>query len=41
MNGAHTTFPLLGVEIAEFSKNLLGAKRDFIVVTNEAIQKEC
>ncbi|MBA2961091.1 LVIVD repeat-containing protein [Ramlibacter pinisoli] len=41
MHGAHTVFPLFGVEIPEFSKNLLGKKRDFIVVTDEAIQKEC
>jgi hypothetical protein len=41
MHGAHTTFPMLGVKVAEFSKNLLGATRDFVIVTNEAIQKEC
>ena len=41
MHGAHTVFPMLGVEVAEFEKNYLGRKRDFIVVTNEAIQKEC
>jgi hypothetical protein len=41
MHGAHTVFPLLGVEIPEFGKNLLGKKRDFIVITDEAIQKEC
>jgi hypothetical protein len=41
MHGAHTVFPLFGVDVPEFSKNLLGKKRDFIVVTDEAIQKEC
>ncbi len=41
MHGAHTTFPISDVEVPEFSKNLLGHKRDFIVVTDEAIQKEC
>ncbi len=41
MHGAHTVFPLLNMEIAEFSKNLLGKTRDFIVVTDESIQKEC
>jgi hypothetical protein len=41
MHGAHTVFPMLGVEVPEFDKNLLGKKRDFIVVTDEAIQKEC
>lgn len=41
MHGAHTVFPVLGVPIAEFSKNLLGKERDFVVITDEAIQKEC
>jgi hypothetical protein len=41
MHGAHTVFPMLDVEVPEFAKNLLGRKRDFIVVTDEAIQKEC
>ncbi|HWI79040.1 MAG TPA: hypothetical protein VNS31_07565 [Ramlibacter sp.] len=41
MHGAHTVFPVPGMEIAEFSKNLLGKKRDFLVITDEAIQKEC
>ncbi len=41
MHGAHTTFPMLGHNIPEFEKNLLGKKRDFLVVTDEAIQKEC
>ena len=41
IHGAHTTFPVLGVQIAEFSKALLGKARDFVVITDEAIQKEC
>ena len=41
MHGAHTVFPMLNVDVPEFEKNLLGRKRDFIVVTDEAIQKEC
>jgi hypothetical protein len=41
MHGAHTVFPMLGMDVPEFSKNLLGKTRDFIVVTDEAIQKEC
>jgi hypothetical protein len=41
MHGAHTTFPMLGHNIPEFEKNLLGKRRDFLVVTDEAIQKEC
>ncbi len=41
MHGAHTVFPMLDMDVPEFEKNLLGRKRDFIVVTDEAIQKEC
>jgi hypothetical protein len=41
MHGAHTVLPLLGVDVPEFSKNYLGKTRDFVVVTDEAIQKEC
>ena len=40
-NGAHTVFPLLGVEIAEFKKAKGGSPRDFVVITDESIQKEC
>ena len=40
-NGAHTVFPLLGVEMPEFEKNKGGSPRDFVVITDEAIQKEC
>ena len=41
MHGAHTVFPVFGMEVPEFSKNLLGKTRDFLVITDEAIQKEC
>jgi hypothetical protein len=41
MHGAHTAFPMLAVAVEEFSKNMLGKVRDFVVVTDEAIQKEC
>lgn len=41
MHGAHTVFPMFGVDIPEFANNYLGRVRDFIVVTDEAIQKEC
>ncbi|HTP95529.1 MAG TPA: hypothetical protein VMK05_06740 [Burkholderiales bacterium] len=40
-NGAHTTFPLIGVDMPEFSRNQHGTPRDFVVVTDEAIQKAC
>jgi hypothetical protein len=39
--GAHTAFPMLGVEVAEFAKDKDGRVRDFVVVTNEAIANEC
>ena len=40
-NGAHTVFPLLGVDMPEYAKAKDGSPRDFIVITDEAIQKEC
>ena len=40
-NGAHTVFPLLGVDVPGFAKSLRGKKRDFVVITDESIQKEC
>ena len=39
--GAHTTFPLLGVEVEDLKRTTGGGKRDFVVITNEAIQKQC
>jgi hypothetical protein len=39
--GAHTAFPLLGVDIAEFAHDKDGRKRDFVVATNESIRNEC
>lgn len=39
--GAHTTFPVLGIEIADFSKNTKGRVRDFLVVVNESTANEC
>jgi hypothetical protein len=41
INGAHTVFPLLHVDVPEFAHNLVGRTRDFVVITDEAIQKEC
>jgi hypothetical protein len=40
-NGAHTTFPVLGVEVAEFAKDKVGAKRDFAVIVDESLVNEC
>ena len=39
--GAHTTFPVLGMEIPEFSKSQKGKTADFIVLVNESTQNEC
>jgi len=40
-NGAHTTLPVLGMELPEFAKDKGGARRDFVVVVNEQILNEC
>jgi hypothetical protein len=40
-NGAHTTFPVLGVEVPEFAKDEKGKRRDFVVIVDEAIHNEC
>jgi len=39
--GAHTAFPMLGVEIPEFAHDGAGRVRDFVVITDEAIANEC
>lgn len=39
--GAHTTFPLLGVDVPEFRKDKVGQKRDFLVVVNESNVTAC
>jgi hypothetical protein len=38
--GAHTTFPMLQMPIAEFAKDGVST-RDFVLITNEATQNEC
>jgi hypothetical protein len=40
-NGAHTTFPVLDMPIAEFGKDKIGKVRNFVVITDEQIQNEC
>jgi len=40
-NGAHTTFPMLGMPIAEFAHDKDGAKRDIVMIVDEAILSEC
>jgi hypothetical protein len=39
--GAHTTFPMLGMEVAEFAKDQWGAKRDFALIVDESLANEC
>ncbi|MGB8324714.1 MAG: hypothetical protein WCE52_17280 [Candidatus Acidiferrum sp.] len=39
--GAHTAFPLIGMNIAEFAKMKNGKVRDFLVVPGESLANEC
>lgn len=39
--GAHTTFPVIGMEVEEFAKNSEGRTRDLLIVTNESLRNEC
>src|SRR6202035_2322364 len=40
-NGAHTTFPMLKMPIAEFAKDKDGKTRDIVMIVDEAILNEC
>jgi len=40
-NGAHTVFPVLGVDVAEFAKDKGGGRRDFVVIVDESLVNEC
>jgi hypothetical protein len=40
-NGAHTTFPMLNMPIADFAKDKLGATRDIVMIVDEQILNEC
>jgi hypothetical protein len=40
-NGAHTTFPMLKMPIAEFARDKDGATRDIVMIVDEAILNEC
>jgi hypothetical protein len=40
-NGAHTTLPVMGIEVAEFAKDKGGARRDIVVVVDESLVNEC
>ena len=39
--GAHTAFPLLGMEIAEFAHDKEGRTRNFVAVVDESLVNEC
>jgi hypothetical protein len=39
--GAHTAFPLLNMEVAEFARDRDGGRRDFVAVVDEALGNEC
>ena len=39
--GAHTAFPLLGMDVAEFAHDKEGATRDFLAVVDESLVNEC
>jgi hypothetical protein len=40
-NGAHTTFPMLKMPIAEFARDSEGATRDIVMIVDEQIRNEC
>lgn len=40
-NGAHTTFPMPRMPIAEFAHDKEGANRDIVMIVDEAILNEC
>jgi hypothetical protein len=40
-NGAHTTFPMLQMPVAQFARDKDGAKRDIVMIVDEAILNEC
>jgi hypothetical protein len=39
--GAHTSFPLLKMDVAEFAHDAAGRTRDFVAVVDESIANEC
>jgi hypothetical protein len=40
-NGAHTTFPMLDMPVAEFAEDKDGRTRDIVMIVDEAILNEC
>jgi hypothetical protein len=39
--GAHTTYPLIGMELTDLAKNASQGKRNFVVVAGETVDTEC
>lgn len=39
--GGHTSFPVLGITVADFLSNSKGAVRDFVVLVSESLRDEC
>jgi len=39
--GAHSAYPLLGMDVPEYAEDKAGHKRDFLVVVNESNVNEC
>jgi hypothetical protein len=39
--GAHTAFPVLGIEVPEFADNTEGRTRDMLLVVGESLRNEC
>jgi hypothetical protein len=40
-NGAHTTFPMMQMPIAEYAEDKDGQTRDIVMIVDEAIRNEC
>ena len=41
LNGAHTTYPMLKMPIAEFAQNKQGQTRDIVMIVDEQTSNEC
>ncbi len=39
--GGHTSFPVLGIPVAEFASNTAGRGRDVVVLVSESLKNEC
>lgn len=39
--GAHTSYPILGVEYSEFENDEILGTRDYVMIVNESLEEEC